>query len=64
LEIFFDVPGKLVLVPDHSVLGSWARELNRWLHEPEVVIVNAATPAKRHDQIVQGVKDNAWRPER
>lgn len=60
-KLRYDVPDgpKLVIAPA-SVLGSWARELNRWLHEPEVVIVNAATPAKRHDQIVQGVKDNAW----
>lgn len=50
---------KLVIAPA-SVLGSWDRELRRWLHDPEVVIVNATTPAKRKAQIEEGVKNNAW----
>lgn len=50
---------KLVIAPA-SVLGSWARELNRWLEDPTVVIVDGSSPAKRHEQITQGIKDNAW----
>lgn len=50
---------KLVICPS-SVKGSWARELNRWLDEPEVVMVDGKSPAKRAEQILDGVKRDAW----
>lgn len=50
---------RLVVAPS-SVLGGWRRELDRWLDEPNIQIVDSKTPAKRHDQITQGIKDDAW----
>jgi len=52
---------KLIVAPK-SVKGAWLRELHRWL-EPDtysVQMIDAATPAKRHAQIVAGIKDDAW----
>lgn len=56
-----DVPDgpKLVIAPS-SVKGSWARELRRWLQDPDVVIVDGASPAKRAEQIKAGVASNSW----
>lgn len=52
---------KLIIAPK-SVKGAWVRELGRWL-EPDtyaVQMIDAATPKKRFDQIVSGIKDDAW----
>lgn len=50
---------RLVVAPS-SVLGGWRRELERWLDNPSLQVVDSKTPAKRHDQITQGIKDDAW----
>ena len=50
---------KLVICPS-SVKGSWKRELDRWLDEPEVVVVDGRTPDKRAEQIKDGIKHDAW----
>lgn len=50
---------KLVIAPA-SVLGGWNRELNRWLEDPAVQIVDGNTPKARHAQVQQGIKDDAW----
>lgn len=50
---------KLVVAPN-SVKGSWARELNRWLEDPPVVMVDGNNPSKRHDQIQEGILNDAW----
>ena len=50
---------KLVIAPA-STLGGFERELRRWLKDPEVVIVNAKTPAKREEQLREGIEADAW----
>jgi SNF2 family DNA or RNA helicase len=50
---------RLVVAPS-SVLGGWNRELNRWLNDPNVQIVDAKDPTGRHKQIIQGIADDAW----
>ncbi len=52
---------KLVTCPS-SVMGSWARELNRWL-EPGtfgIQLIDGYNAKKRHQQVIQGIKDNLW----
>jgi SNF2 family DNA or RNA helicase len=52
---------KLVVTPA-SVMGGWARELNRWL-EPgtfEVQVVDGYSAKKRHQQVIYGINNNAW----
>ena len=50
---------RLVVCPA-SVRGGWARELTRWLEDPPLQIVDAATPAKRAAQIEAAIADDAW----
>ena len=50
---------RLVIAPG-AVLGGWDRELTRWLDEPNIQIVDSKTPDKRHTQIQQAIKDEAW----
>lgn len=50
---------RLVIAPA-SVLGSWSRELHRWLKDPNVQIVDAKTPEKRHEQLKSAIKSDAW----
>lgn len=50
---------KLIVAPA-SVMGGWARELNRWLKDPAVVIADGASPAKRHTQISEAILADAW----
>jgi SNF2 family DNA or RNA helicase len=50
---------RLVVAPS-SVLGGWNRELNRWLDEPNIQLVDASDAKKRHAQIAAGIKDDAW----
>lgn len=50
---------RLVVAPS-SVKGAWSRELNRWLDDPAVVVVDAKTPAKREAQIIEGIENDAW----
>jgi SNF2 family DNA or RNA helicase len=50
---------KLVVAPA-SVKGGWKRELERWLDSPNVVVVDAASPAKRTEQIKAGIEADAW----
>lgn len=52
--------GPRLIIAPASVLGSWERELKRWLDNPNVVIVNASNAQKRHDQLIAGIKSNAW----
>lgn len=52
--------GPRLIVAPSSVLGGWNRELTRWLDSPNIQIVDSKTPAKRHDQIAQGIKDDSW----
>lgn len=52
---------KLVICP-FSVLGSWLRELNRWL-EPGmfgVQLIDGYSAKKRHEQLIQAIKDDLW----
>jgi SNF2 family DNA or RNA helicase len=50
---------RLVIAPS-SVKGSWARELNRWLEDPPVFVVDAKSPAKRQQQIIDGIAADGW----
>lgn len=50
---------KLVIAPA-SVVGGWKRELERWLEDPEVVIVDGKNAAKRQEQILDGVARDGW----
>ena len=51
---------KLVVAPA-SVMGGWARELHRWLDDPNVVVLaGGMTKKKRNEALVQGIQDNAW----
>ncbi len=50
---------RLVVAPS-SVKGAWARELNRWLDGPPVVVVDAKSPAKRELQLIEGIESGAW----
>ena len=51
---------KLVIAPA-SVMGGWARELNRWLEDPNVVLLPGSMPAKkRQDHLVGAIEENAW----
>jgi SNF2 family DNA or RNA helicase len=50
---------KLVVSPN-SVKGSWLRELDRWLEDAGAQVVDARTPAKRHEQLQQAIKDSLW----
>lgn len=50
---------KLVVAPS-SVVGGWKRELLRWLDDPEVVVVDGKTPAKRQEQLLDGIERDAW----
>lgn len=50
---------RLVVAPS-SVLGSWNRELTRWLPNPNIQVVDSKDTASRHKQIISGIKDNAW----
>jgi SNF2 family DNA or RNA helicase len=52
--------GARLVVAPNSVKGGWMRELKRWLEDPPVVIADASTPAKREEQIIAGINDNAW----
>jgi SNF2 family DNA or RNA helicase len=54
--------GPKLIVSPKSVKGSWVRELNRWL-EPGtfgVQMVDAGTPAKRHDQLMAAICADEW----
>lgn len=55
-----DANGPRLVVAPASVLGAWSRELTRWLDDPALQIIDAKTPEKRHAQVVQGIKDDAW----
>jgi SNF2 family DNA or RNA helicase len=50
---------RLVIAPA-SVKGGWARELKRWLEDPPVAMIDAATPARREKQLLTGIEENAW----
>ena len=50
---------KLVVAPN-SVKGSWARELNRWLEEPAVQIIDASSLAARQNQLTRAIQEDAW----
>lgn len=52
--------GPRLVVAPNSVKGSWLRELNRWLKDPSVVMVDGASPATRHRQVIEGIQENAW----
>lgn len=52
--------GARLAIAPASVLGGWSRELKRWLKDPPVQIVDATKPEKRHEQLMQGIKDEAW----
>ena len=51
---------RLIVCPA-SAKGVWAREIRKWLGNDEShQIVDAATPKKRREQLLAGIKDNAW----
>ena len=50
---------KLIVAPA-SVKGSWARELNRWLQDPVVQIIDAPKAEKRAAQITEAAEANGW----
>jgi len=50
---------KLVICPN-SVKGSWARELDRWLEQPNYQIVDATSFKARTNQIDAAIDENAW----
>jgi SNF2 family DNA or RNA helicase len=50
---------KLVIAPN-SVKGSWARELTRWLEEPNFKIIDAGSPAARSNQLELAIQEDAW----
>jgi SNF2 family DNA or RNA helicase len=53
------IEGPKLIVAPKSVKGSWARELNRWLEDP-VVVIPEGTPATRTKKLEQAIEDNAW----
>lgn len=58
-KVTVPVGPKLVVAPS-SVLGGWMRELNRWLDEPDVQLIDAKDPRKRHVQISEAIQRDAW----
>jgi SNF2 family DNA or RNA helicase len=52
--------GPRLVVAPASVLGGWNRELHRWLKDPRVQLVDGKTPKKRHEQIQEAIKHDAW----
>jgi SNF2 family DNA or RNA helicase len=51
---------KLIVCPN-SVKGVWAREIVKWLGpETPHQIIDGATPAKRHAQLLQVINENGW----
>ena len=50
---------KLIVAPK-SVKGSWARELNRWLEDPTVVVLEGSNPKKRSEALAEAIEANAW----
>lgn len=50
---------KLVVAPA-SVKGGWARELDRWLDDPPVQIIDAASAAARTKQVESIIEADGW----
>ena len=50
---------KLIIAPS-SVKGSWKRELERWLDNPVVQVVDHAKAEKRSEQIATAAEANGW----
>jgi SNF2 family DNA or RNA helicase len=50
---------RLVIAPA-SVLGGWSRELNRWLKDPRVQIIDGKSPSTRHDQLATAIENEMW----
>jgi SNF2 family DNA or RNA helicase len=51
---------KLIICPA-SVKGGWLREIKRWLGpEEEVMVITGTTKSARHNQLVEGIKADAW----
>jgi len=51
---------KLIIAPA-SVMGGWARELHRWLEDPNVVLLPGSMPAvKRQERLEEAIEANAW----
>lgn len=56
----FTAEGPRLAIAPASVLGGWARELNRWLDDPPVVVVDGSSPKTRNAQLIEGITNNAW----
>jgi SNF2 family DNA or RNA helicase len=53
--------GPKLIVSPASVMGSWERELRRWLGaDPGIQLVDGYNLKKRHQQITDGILNNAW----
>lgn len=52
--------GPRLVVAPNSVKGGWVRELERWLEEANVQLVDSSNPKGRHDQIQRGILDSSW----
>lgn len=52
--------GPKIVVCPNSVKGTWARELGRWLEDPHFYIIDATTPAARHNQLDRAINEDAW----
>lgn len=54
------IEGPTLIASPASVMGGWAREVNRWLPDPNVVVIRGNwTPKKRLDHIRGGIEENA-----
>lgn len=54
-----DLGPKLVVCPN-SVKGVWAREIERWLGDQPVAVVDATTLKARMNQLEHGIATDAW----
>jgi SNF2 family DNA or RNA helicase len=55
----YDGP-KLIVCPK-SVIGSWQRELHRWLGpDVKVQAITGTTAKAKRNQLLKGIEDNAW----
>ena len=55
------IEGPKLIVAPASVMGGWARELHRWLSDPNVVLLpGGMAKKKREDTLKAGIEENAW----
>jgi SNF2 family DNA or RNA helicase len=49
-----------LIVSPNSVKGVWSRELLRWLGDVPVQVIDATTPAARHNQLDRIIAERGW----